>query len=630
MSERPAPARSNFRRKPSRPARPERREREPRMEAPPVDQVAAAALDAALTAAAATPPAELKSFGKLGLPDVTLRALDRAGLHKPFAIQTSVLPDALEGRDILARAATGSGKTLAFGLPTIMRLFTNHKPYGTTQKGRIRAVALVPTRELARQVADALKPIAEPMGLTMGLVYGGAPIHKQIEKLNRGVDFLIATPGRLIDLMERGVVKMDDIEVTVLDEADYLADLGFLPALTTILDATPRTAQRMLFSATLDRQVALLVERYLNNPSVHAIASADDGASALMTHQVFVVTGHEKMAVAAEIATRPARTLFFVKTKAGADVLAESISRNGTNAAAIHSDLRQTQRMKVLDAFSAGTTRVLVATDVAARGLHISDVDLVVHYDPPHDHKDYLHRSGRTARAGNTGTVVSFVHHKDVRRTARLHQDAAVTAEKFTVTPGHEAVRALATSGAPIPPPVVSTKPDRFTRSPRKDRPVDSYRPHREHTPAAAAEPAKRNDDRPRREDDKPRRTGTWTAPRRSTDSRPPRQEPARPAENRGAEDRRPARKFETSGPARRDDAPSSAPRSENPKRAPRSDAPARTDRDGAPKKARWTGADKIARRTPAPKSGQRGGPAQPGLRGAANRATRRAHLQPR
>ena len=624
MPERPAPARSTFRRKPSRRARPERREREPRMEAPQVDQVAAAALDAALTAAAATAPPELRSFGKLGLPDVALRALDRGGLHRPFAIQTSVLPDAMEGRDILARAATGSGKTLAFGLPTLMRLYTNHKPFGTTAKGRIRAVALVPTRELARQVADALKPIAEPMGLTMGLVYGGAPIHKQIERMNRGVDFLIATPGRLIDLMERGVVVMDDVEVTVLDEADYLADLGFLPALTTILDATPRTAQRMLFSATLDRQVALLVERYLTEPSVHAIAQADDSASALMTHQTFVVTAHEKMAIAAEIAARPARTLFFTKTKAGADVLAEAISRQGVNAAAIHSDLNQRKRMNVLDAFTAGTTRVLVATDVAARGLHIPDVDLIVHFDPPHDHKDYLHRSGRTARAGATGTVVSFVTHTQVRRTARLHEDAAVKVEKFSVAPGHDAVRALATSGAPIPPPA-PTKPDRKPRSERT---------HAKH--GAGPRPEHGHVERPRR-DDRPRRTEDSRPPRRTEDVRParaaevPRSAPHTSAKR--SEDRRPERRPESSRPPRHDAQKNDRrpERTEASKRPPRAESPTRVDNDGAPKKARWTSADKAARRTPAPKTTKRSVPAQANQHpSAGNRAARRAHLQSR
>ncbi|MGQ0467421.1 MAG: DEAD/DEAH box helicase [Sporichthyaceae bacterium] len=685
MSERLAPARTP--RRPARNGAPSRyskptREREPRMEAPPIDVVAAAALDVALDAAAATPAPELKSFGKLGLPEAALRALDRNGLHRPFAIQTVVLPDAVAGRDILARAQTGSGKTLAFGLPLLARLHANPLGYGANHKGHIRAIALVPTRELARQVAEALIPIANPLGLTVGLVYGGAQIHKQIEKLNRGVDLLVATPGRLIDLMQRGAVHFDQVEATVLDEADYLADLGFLPALTTILDATPAGSQRMLFSATLDRGVALFVEKYLTDPAIHAIADGEQSAKDLMTHKMFVMAGHEKQAVAAEIAARPARTLFFTKTKAGADELAGAIRRLGADAAAIHSDLNQRQRMKVLDAFTAGTNRVLVATDVAARGLHVSDVDLVVHFDPPHDHKDYLHRSGRTARAGAAGTVISFVTGNQVRRTAKLQETAGVTVDKYNVGPGHEAVRALATSGAPIPPPPPpsaaearrlersgprhgsgprvehghSDKPRRFEES-RPARRSDDSRPARsedsrpprsfedrrpprteDSRPARSFEdrrPARSEDSRPARsfedrrpartEDSRPQRNGDSGPPRRFEDSRPRRDDDRRPARNEDArsahraEDSRPARREDTR-PSRRDDA---APAG---KRKPRAEVAAKQAKRGGAKADPRTGSTKSPHRKGAPKVTKRSGPPQP--QPAGNRAARRAHLQ--
>ncbi|MGQ0847162.1 MAG: DEAD/DEAH box helicase [Sporichthyaceae bacterium] len=546
------------------------------MEAPPIDVVAAAALDAALDLAAATPAPELKSFGKLGLPEAALRALDRAGMHRPFAIQTVVLPDAVAGRDILARAQTGSGKTLAFGLPLLARLHANPLGYGANHKGHIRAIALVPTRELARQVAEALIPLANPLGLTVGLVYGGAQIHKQIEKLNRGVDLLVATPGRLIDLMNRGAVHFDQVEATVLDEADYLADLGFLPALTTILDATPAGSQRMLFSATLDRGVALFVEKYLTDPAIHAIADGEQSARDLMTHKMFVMAGHEKQAIAAEIAARPARTLFFTKTKAGADELAAAMNRLGADAAAIHSDLNQRQRMKVLDAFTVGTTRVLVATDVAARGLHVSDVDVVVHFDPPHDHKDYLHRSGRTARAGAAGTVVSFVTGNQVRRTAKLQESAGVVVDKYNVAPGHEAVRALATSGKEIPPPPPPSKAERgrLERAGRINR--SGPRPEHAHTPR-------------RSEDSRPPRTEGY---------RPPRIEGARPLDGASypsarREDSRPPRSFDDSRPARTENFPparredSRPPRTFDDSRAPRTEGyrPARSEDSRAPRR---------------------------------------------
>ena len=277
---------------------------------------------------------------------------------------------------------------------------------------------------------------------------------RQIDQIRRGVDIVVATPGRLIDLMERKAVTLADIDITVLDEADHMADLGFLPAVTRILDATPAGRQRMLFSATLDRGVAQLVHTYLSDPAVHAVApEVLDGGVA--EHRMLVMSAGDKVPVAAEIAGRPARTLFFVRTKHGADRLAKQFRREGVDAVAIHGNLNQNQRQRALAAFAAGQPRVLVATDVAARGIHVDDVELVVHFDPPNDHKDYLHRSGRTARAGASGMVVALVDHAQARDVSRMHDAAGVTATRDDVQAGHHAVRQIATSGTPFVPTAV-------------------------------------------------------------------------------------------------------------------------------------------------------------------------------
>lgn len=367
-------------------------------------------------------------------------------MQEPFAIQTRVLPSALAGRDVLARAVTGSGKTLAFGLPMLASIAAQDARGGARTP---RGLVLAPTRELARQIAEALEPVATGLGLRVAAVYGGAPISRQIDRFRQGIDVLIATPGRLLDLMERGVAVLDGITVAVIDEADHMADMGFLPDVTQIFDATPPGRQCMLFSATLDRRVHRLAARYLRDPAIHAVAPQGADASA-MEHRVFALSSADKVEVAAEIAHRPARTLFFVRTKRGADRLATDLRHRGVEAAAIHGNLNQNQRLRVLDGFSSGHTRVMVATDVAARGLDISDVDLVVHYDPPKDHKDYLHRSGRTARAGATGTVLSLVEDGQGREVARIHASASISAEHSRVTGGHPAVRAMAESGLPI------------------------------------------------------------------------------------------------------------------------------------------------------------------------------------
>jgi superfamily II DNA/RNA helicase len=437
----------------------------------PRPERAASELDIALDAACQAPPAEAVPFTELGLPSQLVAALDRRGVQQSFAIQTRVLPDALAGRDVLGRAQTGSGKTLAFGLPVLTRLAGQTEGRSAAELAKQaaaartstapRALVLVPTRELARQVAAELEPLAASLSLRVTTVYGGAAMGRQIDDLRRGVDVVVATPGRLIDLMQRRSCRLDGVEIAVLDEADHMADLGFMPAVRQILDATPSGGQRLLLSATLDRGVDQLVHDYLREPVVHAVASAMSNVEA-MDHRVFTVHANDKVAVAAEIAARPARTLIFVRTKHGADRLAKRLGQSGVEAAAIHGNLSQNQRQRAIDGFSAGSPRVLVATDVAARGLHVDDVDLVVHFDLPNDHKDYLHRSGRTARAGAAGTVVAFAEPGQAREVAQLHRSAAVKATQVTVHAGHAAVREIAESGTPV---VIRRRPERSERS---------------------------------------------------------------------------------------------------------------------------------------------------------------------
>ena len=437
---------------PARPPRPPRPQRaEPHAE-----------LDLALDAAAAAPQPAVATFAELGLDPRLVRALAARGIREPFAIQARALPDALAGRDLLGRAQTGSGKTLAFGLPLLTRLAG-----GTSQPKAPRGLVLVPTRELAQQVADVLAPLGRCIGVTIATVYGGVSIGRQITRV-RDADIVVATPGRLIDLLERHACTLSGIQVTVLDEADHMADLGFLPAVTRILDQTPAGGQRMFFSATLDHGVGQLVTSYTREPALHAVTASTDAGPA--EHRVLVLSAPDKVPVAAEIAGRPGRTLFFVRTKHGADRLAKQFSRAGVDAAAIHGDRNQNQRQRALDAFTAGHPRVLVATDVAARGIHVDEVDLVVQFDPPNDHKDYLHRSGRTARAGASGMVISLVEPGQVRELRRLHDAAGVTAASHEVGAGHHVVRQIAASGMPVPP----APPARPARPAPPARPVPS------------------------------------------------------------------------------------------------------------------------------------------------------------
>jgi len=423
------------RRGPAKAGHPQPKRAEPRSE-----------LDVALDAAAAAPQAAAATFAELGLDPRLVRALAADDIHEPFAIQARALPDALAGRDVLGRAQTGSGKTLAFGLPLLTRLAAMPAP---PRAKAPRGLVLVPTRELAQQVADVLTPLGRCIGVSIATVYGGVSISRQIARV-RDADIVVATPGRLIDLLGRRACTLSDIRVTVLDEADHMADLGFLPAVTEILDQTPADGQRMFFSATLDRGVGQLVTSYTSDAALHAVTSSTDSGPA--EHRVLVLSAADKVPVAAEIAGRPGRTLFFVRTKHGADRLAKQLARAGVDAAAIHGDRNQNQRQRALDAFTAGHPRVLVATDVAARGIHVDDVDLVVQFDPPNDHKDYLHRSGRTARAGADGMVIALVERGQLRELQRLHDAAGVTAASDEVAAGHHVVRQIAASGTPVPP----------------------------------------------------------------------------------------------------------------------------------------------------------------------------------
>jgi superfamily II DNA/RNA helicase len=340
------------------------------------------------------------TFEELGVSPELAAALADSGIHRPFAIQALTIADALAGRDVCGKAKTGSGKTLAFGLP-LLQLASKAEPMAPT------ALVLVPTRELCLQVHDVLAPLGEVAGKRLALVYGGAPLDKQARELERGAEIVVATPGRMIDLLDRKAVKLDAIEHVVLDEADRMADMGFLPQVEWILRHTNRKHQTLLFSATLDGAVKVLVDRYQHDPIEHYVVS-DTVTVDRMEHRFLLVHDLDKIKVAARIALSAHRTILFTRTKRNADRLAHGLRKEGVEAAAIHGDLPQRVREQSLKGFTTGEVAALVATDVAARGLDIDDVEIVVHFDPPEDHKAYLHRSGRTARAGEAGMAVTL------------------------------------------------------------------------------------------------------------------------------------------------------------------------------------------------------------------------------
>jgi len=340
-------------------------------------------------------------FSELGIEKDLVEELNHLGIIEPFEIQKITIPDILKGRDVCGKAKTGSGKTIAFGLP-LLQLLPASKP------GEPTGLALVPTRELAIQVCKELEPLALKRGLRVKAIYGGSPIEKQIEALKKGVDFVVATPGRLIDLLERGDISVNSVEKIVIDEADRMADMGFMPQVEWILRQVELDHQTLLFSATLDGMVSGLISRYQQEPAMHEVESREVTV-AEMQHRFIAVHEMDQVKVAAAIINSSNKTIVFTKTRWGADKLASKLLQENVTAAAIHGDLRQSQREKALKDFTKGKIRTLVATDVAARGIHVDDVEAVIHYDPPSDAKTYLHRSGRTARAGESGVVVSLI-----------------------------------------------------------------------------------------------------------------------------------------------------------------------------------------------------------------------------
>ncbi|MEE8422852.1 MAG: DEAD/DEAH box helicase [Dehalococcoidia bacterium] len=361
-------------------------------------------------------PSEIpdRTFEELGIAADLVQVLNDGGITAPFPVQTLTIPDALEGRDVTGKAQTGSGKTLAFGLPMIERT-TTAKPR------RPHALVLEPTRELANQVAEELAPLAAVRGLWLSAIYGGVSMPRQTQALREGVDMVIATPGRLNDLLEREEISLRDVSYVVVDEADQMADMGFLPQVERILRQTRGTPQTLLFSATLDGMVATLIDRYQHDPVHHKVVT--NTATVETLEQRFIrVTAGDKVLVAAKVCAGAERALVFVRTTHGADRLAGQLKREGLKAVPIHGRLTQSKRERTLEQFADGSAPILVATNVAARGLHIDDIDVVVHFDPPEDHKVYLHRSGRTARAGKGGMVVTLVLPEQVRDVTRFEQ----------------------------------------------------------------------------------------------------------------------------------------------------------------------------------------------------------------
>jgi superfamily II DNA/RNA helicase len=362
------------------------------------------------------------SFVDLGVPADLATVLARLDITVPTPIQTATLPDSLAGRDVLGRGRTGSGKTYAFLLPLVARLAAEGRRPAPKAP---RALILAPTRELVGQIEQALVPLARAYGLTTRTVFGGVGQHPQVEALRKGVDVVIACPGRLEDLIAQRHCTLADVSVTVLDEADHMADLGFLPSVKRLLSQTPRTGQRLLFSATLDAAVNGLVKQFLTNPVTHEADSAQSPIST-MSHHVLHVSKEHRLPVLVELTSAPGRTMVFTRTKHGAKALTRQLNKSGVTAVELHGNLSQNARTRNMEAFHSGKATALVATDIAARGIHVDDVALVVHADPPVEHKAYLHRSGRTARAGNDGTVVTLMTDDQVNDVRTLTRAAGI------------------------------------------------------------------------------------------------------------------------------------------------------------------------------------------------------------
>jgi superfamily II DNA/RNA helicase len=393
------------------------------------------------------------SFADLDMPAALLASLACEGLSVPFPIQGATLPNSLAGRDVLGRGRTGSGKTLAFGLALLARTAGQR-----AEPRQPLAMVLVPTRELAQQVTDALSSHARSLQLRLTTVVGGVSIGRQANALRTGTEVVVATPGRLKDLIDRGDCRLGRVGITVLDEADQMADMGFMPQVTALLDQVRPDGQRMLFSATLDRNVDLLVRRYLTDPVVHSV-DPSAGAVTTMEHHVLHVHAADKHATTTEIAARDGRVIMFLDTKHAVDRLTRHLLTNGVRAAALHGGKSQAQRTRTLGQFKSGHVTVLVATNVAARGIHVDNLDLVVNVDPPSDHKDYLHRGGRTARAGESGSVVTLVLPDQRRGINRLMADAGITPQTTQVRSGEAELSRITGAQAPSGIPVTITAP---------------------------------------------------------------------------------------------------------------------------------------------------------------------------
>jgi superfamily II DNA/RNA helicase len=402
------------------------------------------------------------SFTDLGVPARLAAVLAERGIDSPTPIQAATLPDSLAGRDVLGRGRTGSGKTYAFLLPLVARLMAGGRP----RPGAPRALILAPTRELVCQIEEALRPLAQAAGLRSRTVFGGVGQDPQVRALRNGVDVVIACPGRLEDLIRQGHCTLSSVQVTVLDEADHMADLGFLPAVRRLLEQTPAGSQRLLFSATLDKAIDVIVRRFLTAPVTH---EADSGRAPVstMVHHVLHVERDHRLPVLVDLASAPGRTVVFARTKHGAKALTRQLNASGVPTVELHGNLGQGARQRNLAAFQSGAAAALVATDIAARGIHVDDVALVVHADPPAEHKAYLHRSGRTARAGAAGTVVTLATREQRRDVRSLAKAAGINPTTTIATPGHPVLQQLAPGKRQLPGGLTAASPAPARRKPR-------------------------------------------------------------------------------------------------------------------------------------------------------------------
>ncbi|WP_273408304.1 DEAD/DEAH box helicase [Corynebacterium ureicelerivorans] len=406
----------------------------------------------------------MTTFADLGLPRGIVNVLNKQGITEPFPIQEAAIPDALAGKDVLGRGPTGSGKTFTFGLPILARL-----EGAPSKPGHPRALVLAPTRELATQIRERLDEPAAALGLRVLDVVGGVNINNHIRALASPVDLLVATPGRAEDLINQKKLSLDSVEISALDEADQMADMGFLPQVRKLLDRTPKDGQRLLFSATLDGDVEKLIGRYMHDPVTHSTAPVEAAVDTMDHYRLMVGGREQRNDIAMQIAAREGKTIMFMRTKHGVDRQVKKLRRAGIHAQGLHGDKGQGARTRALEGFASGETPVLVATDIAARGIDVDDVSLVVHVDPPAEHKAYLHRAGRTARAGTSGTVVTLVMDDQSKEVSQLLRKAGVDAPEVKVAPLSESLVTITGArqpeGAPLPPPGQSQQPKRATGS---------------------------------------------------------------------------------------------------------------------------------------------------------------------